>query len=142
MNLTRLKEMIDWIATAPVHELDLREGDLRIRLVKFFPSHGAEDPAPMPAGSKASDPDAGPAAVAVTTINAPMFGTFHLRPDTDSAPFIEPGQRVRTGDQIGLIEAMKVFNALEADRDGTIAEILVSDASEVAAGDPLMRIEP
>lgn len=73
-------------------------------------------------------------------IEAPIGGILHLRPAPDAAPFVAPGQAIAPGDALCIIEAMKVFNTIRADRAGVIAAILAPSGAEVAPGQPLMRL--
>ena len=70
-----------------------------------------------------------------------MYGVFHRTPAPDAAPFVEPGRRVDQGQTLCLIEAMKTFNAVAAERAGTVVAILVESGQEVEQGQPLFRIE-
>ena len=73
-------------------------------------------------------------------VKSPMVGTFYLRPDPNSAPYVEVGKNVKKGDVLCIIEAMKLMNEIESEFDGTIAEILVKDEEMVEYGKPLFRI--
>lgn len=73
-------------------------------------------------------------------VKSPMVGTFYLRPDPNSAPYVEVGKTVKKGDVLCIIEAMKLMNEIESEFDGTIAEILVKDGEMVEYGKPLFRI--
>ncbi len=74
-------------------------------------------------------------------ITAPMVGTFYLKPDPNSAPFVEIGRKVKKGDIVCIIEAMKLMNEIESEFDGEIAEILVKDGAMVDYGKPLFRVK-
>ena len=73
-------------------------------------------------------------------VKSPMVGTFYLRPDPNSTPYVEVGKTVKKGDVLCIIEAMKLMNEIESEFDGTIAEILVEDGEMVEYGKPLFRI--
>ena len=73
-------------------------------------------------------------------VKSPMVGTFYLRPDPNSAPYVEVGKNVKKGDVLCIIEAMKLMNEIESEFDGIIAEILVKDGEMVEYGKPLFRI--
>jgi acetyl-CoA carboxylase biotin carboxyl carrier protein len=73
-------------------------------------------------------------------LEAPLAGIVHFRPAPDAPAFIEPGDAVRVGDPLCIIEAMKVFNTVRAEHDGVVAAILVPSGSEVDAGQPLLRL--
>ena len=74
-------------------------------------------------------------------VKSPMVGTFYLRPDPDSAPYVEVGKTVKKGDVLCIIEAMKLMNEIESEFDGTIVEVLVKDGEMVEYGKPLFRIK-
>ena len=74
-------------------------------------------------------------------VKSPMVGTFYLRPDPNSAPYVEVGKTVKKGDVLCIIEAMKLMNEIESEFDGIIAEILVKDGEMVEYGKPLFRIK-
>jgi acetyl-CoA carboxylase biotin carboxyl carrier protein len=128
MDLKRLKEILDWMARSPVVELEIADGEFEVRLKKD--TGGEVAPVPVLA-SKAAGHE----------IVASTYGVIHLGPAPASAPFVALGQSVAVGQSLCTIEAMKVFSSIEADRAGTIAAILIEDGAEVAAGQPLFRIE-
>ena len=74
-------------------------------------------------------------------VKSPMVGTFYLKPDPNSVPYVEVGQTVKKGDVLCIIEAMKLMNEIESEFDGTISEILVKDGEMVEYGKPLFRIK-
>jgi len=92
-----------------------------------------------PAAASATDA-VGP--MDATDVTAPMFGIVHLRPAPDAAPFVHVGQRVEAGATLCTIEAMKTFNAVEAEIDGTIVEVVAVTGTDVEAGNILFRIAP
>lgn len=95
---------------------------------------------PMAGGAvAAAEPEQAPELPAVT---APLVGTFYRAPEPGARPFVEVGDDVQPGQQIGIVEAMKLMNPVEADRAGRIAEILAGDAEPVEYGQPLVRIAP
>ena len=141
MNLSEIKALIAVMAESGLAEMTFSENGWTLRLVRDAArptaaprQHAAsvDAPAPVPL------PDARPPRS--DAIEAPLAGVVHLRPAPDAAPFVEPGQVVRTGDTVCIIEAMKVFNAIRAERDGVVATILVASGVEVDAGQPLLRL--
>ncbi len=111
--------------------------------------HAAPVSAPVPA--PAAPPAASPAAVKVEAkaadkpgvlVNSPFVGTFYRAPSPDSPPFVEVGSKVKKGQTLCIVEAMKLMNEIEAETDGTVAEILVQNATPVEFGEPLFRIVP
>ena len=154
MDLQKIKGLIDLLADSRLAELELIEGDEKIRLVKTHrrasadasedtppaprstPAEGAAQPI-LPAASSAV-PDA--LASEPQLVCAPMFGIVHLTPTPGEPPFVGVGDAVEEGQALCTIEAMKMFNAIESDFKGTVVEILVKPGDEVEAGQPLFRI--
>lgn len=161
MDLKRIKELIELFAATDLAELSLREGDCELRLARRAPTGnggtcgawrsvetestmepitgGAEAAAPHSSAVEAVNPDGSETNAGAKEVLAPMHGVLHLAPEPDAPPFVTPGDSVRAGQTLGLLEAMKVFHALKSDVDGAVA-ILASSGSEVAAGQPLFRI--
>lgn len=94
----------------------------------------ASEPGPRDAGHSAPAPDTSDA------LTSPMVGTAYLRPSPDADPFIEVGKTVKSGDTLMLVEAMKTFNPITADKTGTISAIHIEDGQGVEFGDPLVTI--
>lgn len=128
MDVEKLQEIIGWMQRSPLQELALEDGDFRIRLVRGV--QGSVQPVPAP-----TMPVAGAA------IAAPSYGIVHLSPTPGAPSFVTPGARVEIGQTLCVLEAMKVFSPVAAERAGTIAEILVADGSEVSAGQILFRLD-
>jgi acetyl-CoA carboxylase biotin carboxyl carrier protein len=158
MDLERIKALIELLAQSPLAELELIEGDDKVRLVKTPGSRegsaGVATAPMMPAGSQA-DPQADPQAEAQAEspapapghaeseahlIEAPMFGIVHLTPAPGEAPFVRVGDTVTQGQVLCTIEAMKMFNSIESEFTGTVLAILVNAGDEVESGQPLFRI--
>ncbi len=95
--------------------------------------------APAPAAPKA---EAKPADKPGVVVNSPFVGTFYRAPSPESPPFVEVGTKVKKGQTLCIVEAMKLMNEIEAEVDGTVAEILVQNATPVEFGEPLFRIVP
>lgn len=144
MDLTHVRRLIDLVAHAPVTELEVEEGGCRIRITRGGGAQPAATPAPATAAVDtgiapvAAAPAAAPVADAI--IAAPSYGVFHLSPSPGAAPYVTVGQDVAVGQEVGLVEAMKVFNAVRATQAGKIAAVLVEDGTEVEAGTPLFRL--
>nr|WP_187353151.1 biotin/lipoyl-containing protein [Komagataeibacter melomenusus] len=136
--------MIDLLATAPVTELEVEEGGCHIRITRGGGAQpvGAPSAPPVaaaPAPVAAAQPAVAPVAEAAV-ITAPSYGVFHLSPAPGAPPFVTVGQDVQAGQEVGLVEAMKVFNAVRAEQAGRIAAVLVEDGTEVEAGTPLFQL--
>ena len=153
MNLEKIKALIDLASNGGLSELELVEGDCRLRLSRGdLPkatrqtapvSPPASSPMPPPGQCSASGSPAMEAAPAVDThiVKSPMFGMLCLEPAPGEPPFVRIGDVVRKGQKLCLLEAMKVFHALETSRDGTIVAILAENGQEVDSGQALFRIE-
>ena len=129
-------------------EIEVEQGDLRIRVSRASAPVYASAPqmvAPQVAAAPAAAPIAAPAAAsAASSANAvpsPMVGTVYFAPAPGANPFIEVGAKVKEGQTILIIEAMKTMNQIPAPRSGTITAILVEDAQPVEYGEPLVVIE-
>jgi acetyl-CoA carboxylase biotin carboxyl carrier protein len=77
-----------------------------------------------------------------TVVTSPFVGTFYRAPSPDSAPFVDVGAKVKKGQTLCIVEAMKLMNEIESEVDGTVAEILAQNATPVEFGEPLFRIVP
>ena len=153
MDLRKLKTLIDLVSESDIAELEITEGDGKVRIVKATPPPQqvvvmpeAVAPAAMPAGAAVVAAAAGtPAAAAPQApeghaVKAPMVGTFYRAPNPGATPFVEVGQAVKEGDPLCIIEAMKLLNEIEADKSGVIKEILVENGEPVEYGQPLFVI--
>lgn len=149
MDIRKIKKLIDLIQESDVAEIEIQEGEESVRISRASSSAPVMVAAPAPvAAPVAAAPavEAAPVAdsAAPSTANAvksPMVGTFYRSSSPESAPFIEVGQTVSEGDVICIIEAMKMFNQIEADRSGTVKAILVENGNPVEFDEPLVIIE-
>lgn len=159
MDLRKLKTLIDLVAESGVSELEVTEGEDKVRIVKhhptmapgqhahiMLPQHPYAPYAPYaPAGAPGAVPAAPeppPAPVEEGhLIKAPMVGTFYRAPSPGAKPFIELGQSVNAGDPLCIIEAMKLLNEIETDITGVVKKILVENGQPVEYGQPLFIIE-
>ena len=151
MDLRKLKTLIDLVADSSIAELEVTEGEDRVRIAKFSPAPTAPPAAgttvTIPATSSVTSNGA-PTAVAALpqepeghTVKSPMVGTFYRSPSPGAASFIELGQVVKPGDTLCIIEAMKLLNEIEAEVGGKVKEILVENGQPVEYGQPLFIIE-
>jgi acetyl-CoA carboxylase biotin carboxyl carrier protein len=118
-------------------EIEYAEGERRIRVAK--PGQAAARAA-APAPEAAAAPAAAEPSLA-GALTAPMVGTVYLAPEPGAAPFVKEGDKVREGQTVLIIEAMKVMNAIRAPRAGTVTRILVTSGAPVEYGEPLLVIE-
>ena len=153
MDLRKLKTLIDLVAESGISELEITEGDGKVRIVKA-PAAAVAPPQAVvttvpgvpqaPAAGEAAPtvaPAAPVAAPAGHVLKSPMVGTFYRSANPTSDPFVRVGSQVKEGDTLCIIEAMKLMNEIEADKSGTIREILVESGTPVEYGQPLFVIE-
>jgi acetyl-CoA carboxylase biotin carboxyl carrier protein len=152
MDLRKLKTLIDLVAESGIAELEVTEGEDKVRIAKFSPAPAAPTSsttvltAPM-AGAPAAAAAAAAAAPVpepVPTghvVKSPMVGTFYRSPSPGAAAFTELGQAVKPGDTLCIIEAMKLLNEIEAEVGGVVKEILVENGQPVEYGQPLFIID-
>ena len=150
MDLRKLKALIDLVEKSGIAELEITEGEEKVRIAKQggsapAPSFHMHHASPAPAAAPAA-PVAAPAEPAVAAepeghpVKAPMVGTFYRSGSPGSQPFVEVGQTVKAGDTLCIIEAMKLMNEIEADASGVIKAILVENGQPVEYGQPLVII--
>lgn len=133
-----LDRLVALLHNSGLREIEFEEGDIHIRLVKDGDG-GIRPQASAPVAAAAPDPAA---TAADHTIVAGLTGTFYRAPSPDAPPFVEIGDRVEEGETVGLLEAMKMLNPIEADRAGRVTEILADDGALVTRGAPLIRLAP
>jgi acetyl-CoA carboxylase biotin carboxyl carrier protein len=150
MDLRKLKKLIDLVQESGIGELEITEGEERVRISRAGTNAPVvmASPAPMalvaatggPAGAPAAAPEA-PAAPTGHTLKSPMVGTFYRSPSPGAPSFVEVGQAVTKGQTLCIIEAMKLLNEIESDAAGTVKAILVENGQPVEYGQPLFVIE-
>ncbi len=153
MDLRKLKTLIDLVGESDIAELEITEGEDKVRIVKATPVHALAAPvsyavAPAPAAPHAltaAEPVVPVVPVAAPVpqgdvVKAPMVGTFYRASSPGASPFVEVGQTVKEGQPLCIIEAMKLLNEIEADKSGVIKEILVDNGDAVEYGQPLFLI--
>jgi acetyl-CoA carboxylase biotin carboxyl carrier protein len=152
MDLRKLKKLIDLTQESGISELEVTEGEEKVRIVKypagapsgmsaaaFIPAQPLAVGAPTTSANEAeknSSPELPPGHV----LKSPMVGTFYRATAPDAAPLTDVGQSVKVGDRLCIIEAMKLMNEIEADAAGTIKAILVENGQPVEFGQPLFVI--
>ncbi len=148
MDLRKLKTLIDLVSESNVSELEITEAEGKVRIVKGGPAHyQPAAPQPLPASqpsAAAAIPAAAapvPAAPAGHTVKSPMVGTFYRAASPGAKAFVEIGSQVKEGDTVCIIEAMKILNEIEADKSGTVTQILCENGQAVEYGQPLFIIE-
>jgi acetyl-CoA carboxylase biotin carboxyl carrier protein len=158
MDLRKLKTLIDLVSESNVSELEITEAEGKVRIVKSAPVGVAAPvtyamaPAPAQAAPVLSVPvveaaasPTGPAAAADAasghTVKSPMVGTFYRASSPGAKAFVEIGDTIKEGETICIVEAMKILNEIEADKSGTVTQILVENGQAVEYGQPLFVIE-
>jgi acetyl-CoA carboxylase biotin carboxyl carrier protein len=146
MDLRKLKKLIDLVEASGIAELEITEGEERVRIAKSIagaPMMMANAPQMMHAAVPAAPVAAAPVEDAVPeghVVRSPMVGTFYRAPAPGSKNFAEVGQSVNAGDTLCIIEAMKLLNEIETDQGGVIKAILVENGQPVEYGEPLFVI--
>ena len=155
MDLRKIKKLIDLLEESNLAELEIKEGEEIVRLSRLpkgMVSAQMMAPAPMPQAPARSEPvvatpaAAEPAAPAGRdlpaghVVKAPMVGTFYASSNPEAAAFVKVGQQVKAGDTLGIIEAMKMFNQIEADVSGAVVAILVNNGQPVEFDEPMFVI--
>ena len=144
MDLRKLKKLIDLVEESGIAEIEVTEGEEKVRITRT-PHNAAAvyaAPAPVAPAVAAAAPAAAPAGRDLSNAQkSPMVGTFYRAPSPSSPAFVEVGQTVKAGDTLCIIEAMKLMNEIEAEKSGVIKEILVENGTPVEYGEPLFIIE-
>lgn len=147
MDIRKIKKLIELIEESDIEEIEINEGEESIRISRrssqpaiisqMAPSFPAM--APLPTAPGGAEP-ATAATPTGQTIKSPMVGTFYRCPSPESAPFVEVGKPIKTGDTICVVEAMKMMNHIESDINGVIEAILVEDGEAVEFDQPLFIV--
>jgi acetyl-CoA carboxylase biotin carboxyl carrier protein len=148
MDLRKLKKLIDLVQESGIAELEITEGEEKVKIVKGGTVSVSQAPVaavPQPLAPVAPAAATPPAAVPPQAepgqeghvVKAPMVGTFYRSPSPDAKVFIEVGQPIKEGQTICIIEAMKLMNEIEADASGVVKAILVENGQPVEYGQPL-----
>ena len=161
MDLRKIKKLIDLLEESNLAEIEIKEGEESVRLARVPKGMMQASAQPMQmqmAPAHHPEPARGPVAtpaLAATateaqkskpdvpdghTVRSPMVGTFYGAPNPDSPPFVKIGQTVKAGDTLGIIEAMKMFNPIEADVGGVVQAILVESGQPIEFDEPMFVI--
>lgn len=148
MDLRKLKKLIDLVEESGIAEIEVTEGEEKVRITRSIAPQqavfAAAPPQPM-AAPVAAPVAAAPAPAAAKDLagaqKSPMVGTFYRAPSPSAPAFVEVGQSVKAGDTLCIIEAMKLMNEIEAEKSGVVKEILVENGQPVEYGEPLFIIE-
>ncbi|HEY4582571.1 MAG TPA: acetyl-CoA carboxylase biotin carboxyl carrier protein [Lysobacter sp.] len=157
MDLRKIKKLIDLLEASNLSEIEIKEGEETVRLARTTsrPVEIAYAPQPMqaPMQQAAPMPMASPVEAATGgsakagadlpdghVVRAPMVGTFYASPSPDKPAFVSVGQSVKAGETLAIIEAMKMFNPIEADVSGTVLKVLVENGQPIEFDQPLFVI--
>lgn len=141
-----IRKLADILKETELSEIEVEQDDLKIRVARQLTAAPAAvyAAAPAPAAAPVAAAEVAPAAVpaaAKDAVKSPMVGTVYLAPQPGAANFIKVGDRVKAGQTLLIVEAMKTMNPIPSPKDGVVAEILVSDAQPVEFGAPLIAFE-
>ncbi|MDX1757217.1 MAG: acetyl-CoA carboxylase biotin carboxyl carrier protein [Marinobacter sp.] len=151
MDIRKIKKLIELLEESDVEELEIHEGDDSVRIsrrreqlggnpVAHYAAPAPQPAAPAPVASEPAEPAEKPAALNGHAVKSPMVGTFYRAPSPTAKAFVEVGQSVSAGEVICIVEAMKMMNQIEADKSGTVTEILVENGQPVEFDQPLIII--
>jgi len=154
MDLRKLKKLIDLVQESGISELEITEGDERVRIAKNINVSNIQTVAAVPSPLQVEPPspqalvdvpqeadsDTNIALQSNHIVKSPMVGSFYRAPSPDAEPFAEIGQTIKAGDTLCIIEAMKLLNEIESEFSGVVMEILVENGQPVEYGEPLFVI--
>ncbi len=149
MDIRKVKKLIELLEESNIDELEIKEGEESVRIIRNSQTTYAAAPAPVvaapivaavaPVAPSAGEEAAAPA-LAGHVVTSPMVGTYYSSPAPDAPAFIEVGKTVKVGDVLCIVEAMKMMNQIEADKAGTIGAILVEDGEAVEFDQAMITI--
>ncbi|MFQ5581957.1 MAG: acetyl-CoA carboxylase biotin carboxyl carrier protein [Mariprofundaceae bacterium] len=150
MDISQIRKLIRLIQSTDVTEIEVAEGDQTVRISRQSAAPAVAPvvqhvATPLPAAPPTAPAAATPAEEAATdehVVTSPMVGTFYRAPSPDADDFVSEGKKVKKGEVLCIIEAMKLMNEIEAEYDGVVEQILVANASPVEYGQPMFVITP
>jgi acetyl-CoA carboxylase biotin carboxyl carrier protein len=156
MDIRKVKKLIELLEESNIDEIEIKEGEESVRISRngakamtmaaqahaapLYAAPAPAAPAPAPAAAAPAAPVAADPGFAGHILKSPMVGTFYRSPSPTSASFVEVGQKVKVGDIVCIVEAMKMMNQIEVDKDGTVEAILVENGEPVEFDQPLLSI--
>ena len=150
MDIRKVKKLMELLEQSGMAEIEIKEGEESVKISRFgnaplmtpavYPQSAPAivTPSNVKTTTMAADKDS---EVSSNLISSPMVGTYYSAPSPSAKPFVTVGQHVNKGDTVGIIEAMKIMNQIEADHSGTVVEILVKDGEAVEFGQALIVIQ-
>jgi acetyl-CoA carboxylase biotin carboxyl carrier protein len=159
LTFEQIKELIELVAKRKLQALEVERSGFRLRIDGQQASQAAAPPAPAPAArppasaageltrqaapaTAAAEPEEADVPEGAHVLPSPIVGTFYRAPAPDSDPYVEVGDRVKKGQVLCIVEAMKLMNEIESDADGTVVKIFPDNAQPVEFGEPLFAIDP
>jgi acetyl-CoA carboxylase biotin carboxyl carrier protein len=148
-----VRGLADILNDTDLTEIEVERGDLKIRVAReitmaapmqYAPAPAAHAPAPAPSASAPASMPSDPATIVARQgeeVKSPMVGTAYLQASPEAPPFVQPGDKVKKGQTLLIVEAMKTMNPIQAPRDGVVVEVLVGDAQPVEFGEALVLLE-
>jgi acetyl-CoA carboxylase biotin carboxyl carrier protein len=154
MEIEYIITLIKTLDESSVTELEIEDKGTKIKLSKTagtatvqaaptpLPAFAAPENVAVPKAENIAQAQEEPAGSGLHEIKSPIVGTFYMAPSPDSPPFVEEGTKVRPGDTLCIVEAMKLMNEIECDVAGTVEKILIKNAQPVEYGQPIFLIKP
>jgi len=145
MDIRKIRQLIDLVEKSSIAEIEIQTGEESVRISRYAPPSAVALPPPPPGLHLSATPDATGSTLKPVQghiVKSPMVGIFYRSAAPGSKPFAERGQRVNSGDTLCIIEAMKMFNQIEADIPGVIIDILAENGQPVEYEQSLFAIEP
>ncbi|WP_416678001.1 acetyl-CoA carboxylase biotin carboxyl carrier protein [Candidatus Pseudothioglobus sp. Uisw_016] len=147
MDIRKVKKLMELLEESGMSEIEIKEGEESVKISRYgnspAPSHSfvqQQAPASLPPMAAAPVNADQPSTIG-QSLTSPMVGTYYSAPSPTAKPFVTIGQHVKQGDTIGIVEAMKIMNQIEAEQSGTVLQILVKDGEAVEFGQPLIIVE-
>ena len=151
MDIRKVKKLMELLEESGMAEIEIKEGEESVKISRFGASPATlHNPVqsfiqqqPVATAAPVAHYHVAPAENQTSdqSIVSPMVGTFYSAPLPTAKPFVTVGQKINQGDTVGIIEAMKIMNQIEADQSGTVIEILIKDGEAVEFGQPIIVIE-
>jgi acetyl-CoA carboxylase biotin carboxyl carrier protein len=153
MDLRKLKTLIELVETSGIAELEIQEGEERVRITRALAPGAQTGIGHLPSTAPVTQVSAGPAPASAAAeaaaepaepeghlVKSPMVGTFYRAASPGAKPFVEVGDTVQAGDTLCIIEAMKLMNEIESDKSGVVKQVLAENGQPVEFGQPLVVI--
>ncbi len=148
MDIRKIKKLIELVEASDIAEIEIRKGEDAVRISRHSstpPMVASPVVSPVATVATPETPTPAPESSSVApkghTLKSPMVGTFYRSTSPEAQPLVEIGQRVEIGQPICIVEAMKMFNQIESDHSGIIADILVDNGQPVEYDQPLIIIQ-